>query len=60
VATSKTETSAAGIVIRGELRAYDGDTEVFSRVWERKVRRDLVWAACIAGRSSGRLQCGDV
>jgi hypothetical protein len=42
VATSRTTTTATEFRIRGELKAYDGTTEVFSKTWDKKVRRDLV------------------
>jgi uncharacterized protein len=41
-ARSTITTTAAEFLIRGELNAFDGDEKVFTKVWDRRIPRQLV------------------
>jgi putative CocE/NonD family hydrolase len=42
IASSKVTTTRTEFVLRGELNAFNGDEKLFTRVWERKIPRQLL------------------
>jgi hypothetical protein len=42
VASAKITTTKSDFAMWGELKAFDGDEQVFTRTWDRKIPRQLV------------------